>query len=248
MARFILLFFYIQSATASSVLLIGDSHTVGPFGQSLHNLLTDHYNQVITLGHSSSAAYHWMSERDFKLSGGIFHKATRSNSSRLHPNPPASWRTRVSVPKMDTILQTPYVHESWKNELGEFATPETAVIALGANDTNIVATPAGERRSSGYLQRGQAINDLIRLIISKGMKCVWIAPPAGLKIPQSSLDITYQMISEFVGDQCSIFSSRHYKSEGCDGIHFSCASQRPKAIQWANEVIKFIQNPLVQSN
>lgn len=230
----------LSTASASSVLVIGDSHTAGPFGSTIHSLLSREFDHVVTLGHSSSAAYHWVMDKDYKLSGGKFNQMFLKGSQYKDPNP-TNWRLKVSVPKLSLVLNDNAYHTKWKKIAGENLKADIVVIALGANDARTIANQDGTIRPNGYRQRKEAIIDMIAAVKQSGAKCVWIAPPNGIKKKEANQKAVYAYLKDAINSECPMMDSQHYKSTGCDGVHFSCSSQRPKAIKWAKEAFKFIK-------
>ena len=229
----------LATATASSVLLIGDSHTAGPFGSKIHSLLSSEFDHVVTLGHSSSAALHWVNDKEYKLSGGKFNQMYLNSSQYKDPNP-THWTEKVSVPKLSEVLNDNAYHSKWKSIAVQNLKADVVVIALGANDARTIANQDGSIRPSGYKLRKAAIIDMISSIKHTGAKCVWIAPPNGIKKTVANQKAVYDYLIDAVNNECPMMDSQHYKSTGCDGVHFSCASQRPKAIKWAQEAFHFI--------
>lgn len=240
-AFIILLALSISNITlAKSVLLIGDSHTAGPFGSKLHSLLSSEYEQVVTLGHSSSAASHWVNPKEYLLSGGKFNQMFLKGQQVRDPNP-THWRIKVKVPKLTEVLNDNAYHADWKQLAGENLRADIVVIALGANDARVIANPDGSIRAAGYKLRKAAIIDMIAAVKQSGAKCVWIAPPHGSKKTDANQRAVYAYLKDAIADECPMMDSNHYKATGCDGYHFSCSSQRPKAIKWANEAFDFVK-------
>lgn len=242
MKSLVILFCLLSLTTtfASSVLVIGDSHTAGPFGTKIHSLLSTQFNHVVTLGHSSSAAFHWVKETDYKLSGGKFNQMSINRSQHLDPNP-THWREKVSVPKLGSVLNDNAYHSKWKAIVGENLKADIVVIALGANDARTIANPDGSIRPNGYKVRKAAIRDMIAAVKQSGSKCIWIAPPNGIKKSPANQKAVYSYLKDAINSECAMMDSQHYKATGCDGVHFSCSSQRPKAIKWAQEAFQFIK-------
>lgn len=227
-------------AYSQSVLVIGDSHTAGPFGSEIHRLLSIEFEQVVTLGHSSSAAYHWVSSKDFKLSGGKFNKMFFNQKQYKDPSP-THWREKVSVPKISAVLKNNAYHAKWRKASNTDLKADLVVIALGANDARVIANSDGQVRTNGYNQRKSAITKLIKEVKASGASCVWIAPPNGIKKTEANQSALYSFLEDSIALECPMMSSNHYKATGCDGVHFSCSSQRPKAIKWAMEAFEFIK-------
>lgn len=236
----LLSFICLSTASASSVLVIGDSHTAGPFGSKIHSLLSSEFDHVVTLGHASSAAIHWVSEKDYKLSGGKFNQMFLKGSQYKDPNP-MNWRVKVSVPKLSSVLNDNAYYHEWKRIAGENLKADIVVIALGANDARIIANQNGTIRPAGYKVRKAAIRDMIASVKQTGAKCIWIAPPNAIKKTEANQKAVYAYLKDAINSECPMMDSQHYKSTGCDGLHFSCHSQRPKAIKWAKESFEFIK-------
>lgn len=234
------------SVNAANILMVGDSHTAGPFGQYMRNELAKNHN-VAVYGHSSSAAHHWMSVKTYEFTGGIFHGI--GIEGKRYNNPyPIHWRKKAPTPKYKDFLNNMLKYSEWTQKVGVIK-PNVAVIALGANDSKTISNSRGEIRELQYSQRQEAILRMLELVRENNLKCIWIGPPhSELKsIPQEETLDKY--LIEAVSNQCDYFSSRHYKAKKwlpqCDGMHFSCNStSRAIAKEWALEASEFINSIL----
>src|SRR5690606_18499893 len=92
---------------------IGDSHSVGPYGQRLFSLLrNDEYNLAL-YAHSSISAIHWTSTKTSKLSGGLLHQMFLDGELYTHPYP-THWRERVSTISFIPLLENMIHHPQWR--------------------------------------------------------------------------------------------------------------------------------------
>lgn len=223
------------SADGKSLLIIGDSHTAGIFGKELHHKMTDHFKQVVTLGHASSAPIHWIDDKSYRLSGGVFNQLFLNGKTYKNPRP-TDWREKVLVPKIKRVLKDNAYHQSWKQPNALKA--DVIIIALGANDARAIADENGHPRPWTLSQRAQAIQKMLDLIADK--QCIWIGPPNGIKKPQANQEFLYEYLADQVQNRCTFFSSNHFKVTTCDGIHFNCAAGKEKALEWVSEVESFI--------
>lgn len=231
----ILLFIISNIALSKDILLIGDSHTAGPFGKLLHKKLTASHN-IVTLGHASSAAIHWMSDTNYKLSGGVFNEMHLNGRDFNNPHS-THWREKVIVPKFKALLKNASYHIEW----GQVFRPELIIIALGANDARSISDEQGRVRESEYKRRQSAITAMLDAI---KVPCLWIGPPNGIKKPQANQKTLYKYLEEAIIGRCEFLSSNHYMVRGCDGVHMNCSSEMHNAKSWVAESYKFIQNNL----
>jgi hypothetical protein len=226
---------------AQQVLIIGDSHTAGIFGKELHKSMTQHFSQVTTLGHASSAPLHWVDDSEHLLSGGVFNQLFYRNQTYTNPNP-THWLEKVKVPKLKAVLENNAYHASWKQSIGSEVKAETIIIALGANDARAISDSDGTPRPSTLNVRSKAIQEMLSLLGDR--KCLWVGPPNGIKKPQANQAFLYKYLKKQVGQRCEFFSSNHIKVNVCDGIHFNCRAGRKMALLWVNEVTDFILQKL----
>jgi hypothetical protein len=243
MKKLITLFFcsFTLTGFAQNILVLGDSHSAGPFGSELHRLLSIEYNQVVTLGHASSAALHWVDNKAYQLGGGVFDQMSIEQKQYLNPNP-TDWRVKVAVPKLESVLANNAYYAQWKTIAKKDLKADIVVIELGANDAKTIADDSGNIIHNGYQIRLKAIQTMIDQVIESGAKCIWIGPPHGIKKTDKNQAALYRFLVEAIDGRCPMFNSNHYKATGCDGVHFSCSSQAPKARAWASEAFSFIQN------
>jgi hypothetical protein len=223
---------------AKNVLVIGDSHMAGPFGPKIHDLISKNHH-VVTLGHASSAAYHWMDPSLYTLSGGVFNQARIDGKNYYNPNP-THWSVKVKVPKFSPLLENALYHEEWRADQTNAFKPDVVIVELGANDTKIIADENGRIITSGYKQRKDALLKMVTQIKESKAECIWVGPPDGVKKNPLQVKILYDLLNETVATDCRFFDSLHYKASVCsDGVHFSCGSDMAKARLWATEVFEF---------
>lgn len=230
----------VSSSYAKNVLIVGDSHTVGPYGHTLFNLVQKTGNNVSVYGHSSSAPIQWMSDVSTKLTGGAYHEHASSGKNLTYKFP-SDWRVPIETISFKKLLTDIRYHASWKTSVT--MKPDLVIISLGANDYNAVTDTSGKINSYQYELRQKAITSMIDSVDAVGAKCVWVLPPDGIKKDSKRQAILYKFLTDAIQNRCEVFNSLKYKTTGCDGIHFSCASQEHKALSWANEVMDSLIAP-----
>lgn len=228
----------------ANILVIGDSHTAGPFGSFLHDDLVEKFPRetVVTLGHSSAAPTHWWSSNRVRLDDGVSHHLSSNGINQRFSIP---WRAHrlYPVPKLRNLLKNMLHQRSWRRAIGHEITPDVVVFALGANDRRIISTNNGEPTRS-YPDRRQIISDMVSEVKGMGLRCIWIAPPHSITRPLAVGDLTYQYIVEAVKERCPIYDSRKYVARYCDRVHFNCRRAIPTARRWAGEVADFVKDNL----
>ncbi|MDA8791781.1 hypothetical protein N9N67_00975 [Bacteriovoracaceae bacterium] len=233
-----LTFLFLSSSTFSmkSILLIGDSHTAGYFGKKLHSYIVERNHDLVTLGHASSAPFHWINQKEYYLSGGVYNQATVSNVDYNHPNPPSHWSKKVNVPKFTPLLENMIYHSKWRSKIQNSIIPEFVIIALGANDLGFL----GEVGSKKYNNHKKYAQSMVEFLKDKSIPCVWIGPPSGTKKDPIKNNIVYKYLNETVSSYCPLYDSRKYIAECPDGRHFNCKSSFPRANEWARDVSRFV--------
>lgn len=236
--------FLTLSTAQADILFVGDSHTVGPFGTFTHkNLAKDHPDKMIMVyGHSSSAPIHWMSSKPIKLSGGLNHHMSYQDKYLPHPNLPDWHELQNSIPLLP-LLDNPVLHPSWKVKIPMKAQLDTVIFALGANDRNAVSTDAGTRTEE-FEKRVEIVDKMLIEVESRGLKCIWIGPPASISRSKAKEQTTQDYLVKAIKGRCPMFDSRKFVAKYCDQVHFNCPPAIPEARQWANEVSEFINQNL----
>lgn len=217
----------------ADILMIGDSHTVGPFGKLLHKELARAYQNemILVYGHSSSAPLHWMNVRPFELSGGISHHVSY-NEFYLEKTP--DWRIKQPTLNFNKLLDNPVVYKEWENVLPQMPVIDTVIIALGANDRAVI--------SSQYQKRLKILDEMVSEISVRGHKCIWIGPPTSSKVNTTQDDLTHQYLLEGIKGRCAFLNSRKFVAKWCDQVHFSCPEGLPEVKKWATEAAQFIMS------
>lgn len=224
------LLFLTSIAQAKNVLLIGDSHSVGPYGQKLFELLRNDGHNVALFAHSSSAPLHWTADTPSKLTGGVLHKLSVEGKLYLHPNP-THWREKVETIPFAPLLQNMLYHQEWKQKV-DILVPDYVVVSLGANDYFSLTNERGEYQRENFLRRQKAIISLL-----EGVKdCTWVFPPKMKKNHEERYQKLYKFLEESIQNRCEIVYSQEFQATGCDGVHFSCASELYKGHAWAKKV------------
>lgn len=237
------------ASTGMNILMIGDSHTAGPFGQYVHQSVAAQAGvNIITYGHSSSAALHWLSERRHKLSGGVYHHLSAHRTINPYElirmdNPhPTDWREAVEVPLYEPLVSDIALHEEWKSRGFPTEKADIVVIALGANDRGFIFNANGSLNQNAFDRHVTLNRELAQIATANGARCLWIGPPHGRTKTDEQQAALYRMLGEALeGTSCQLVSSNHYKAMGCDGVHFNCSSELPNARAWATEMSNYIK-------
>lgn len=209
--------FAVPAAAADTILVIGDSHTVGAFGRNLDDVLrrTDG-NRVATYGICAASPQSFLSETPHHC-GYLLRDFNR--------NQPAKWlgkrvyKSTVSDGKGGTrevtMIKTPPLDQLLTDHV-----PTLTVVALGANAIS-----------------ADMIAKTLKLIHASNSVCVWIGPPDTRKRSTDKIDAIYKTLrdnkvtesvtlAEAKTDSCRLidsfsFSYLRYPEKGGDGSHYS---------------------------
>lgn len=185
------------------VLIIGDSHSYGPFGE----VLDAHYRKqgmsVSSYASCGSSPSTWVkTSSNFKSTNcGFWSKDSAGREVRVQSH---------KLPSMTEAINK--------------VNPQLTVVSLG---TNILASPAN------ITQELKFVDQMISKIKEKGSECVWIGPPDLSKNPfKANLAVGVGKIKKVVEDEgCKFIDSRSYTKYPAgksDGIHYGPKDSR----QW----------------
>ena len=231
-------------AFSKDVLMLGDSQMVGPMGYKLHKLLIENQNinSVIQYSHSSSAPIHWLSTKQYKLTGGISHKYSYKFEkifSLNHPNPP-HWRVPYMASKLSKVMDLIFLHENWQTMQNTFNF-DLAIVALSGNDLRAIFNN-GKTNQTSYKIRKAYLEEYVQVIESNFKECVWVLAPRGSRKNDVDLNNLYKLYKSVLDRSiCTVVESKEFNADMCDGIHFSCSKGRATAYQWANKIYNSIE-------
>lgn len=197
------------------VLHIGDSHTVGIYGQEMDKHLRKTGAQVATYGSAGSSPKWWMTGQTTR--SGFFSRDAEEKTTR-----PAKWNDPHPTPKL-------------KNLLEEFR-PNVVVFSLGAN--LIGANPStieSQMREIADLAKSYG-TEIIWVGPPDGRES---------KKPTSKQSELYETLSRVARDYGSFIDSRpltEYPKTGGDGVHYWGKEGTRIAKAWAEDVFDQIQS------
>jgi len=231
MIRFLAVLLLACAATASAgetILIIGDSHTAGPFGGALDDALrAAPGTRVATYGVCSARPHSYFSETPHGCGRRFqdFDKQAPAKwlGSRVYrqQRPDGKGGTREVE-----FVKTP----AFEQLLGDHS-PTTTVVALGSNLPISAAS----------------VKKTLALIHESGAACVWVGPPNMRKPSQAQMDEVYATLEkngvtttatleEARKNKCRLIDSRafpalRYPESGGDGTHYQGALT-PLGKQW----------------
>jgi hypothetical protein len=214
------------------VLMIGDSLSVGPFGDSLQDFLISTFSdaQVGFIAACGSSPEHWLqSEPQFVSKCGYRLKnpkdSSKSQVGRFEDGrPPRPY----PVPKLETTLNY------WKADL--------VIVQLGTNWFDVLA----ESQSEHVMANLDGILDHFAQVIAKcpsHPKLIWVTPPDCYKFRKVQSLVTAAIKRAASRNQFRVIdSSKMIQYEpgksGGDGVHLATAS----ADEWAEKVKKQLRS------
>jgi hypothetical protein len=214
------------------VLMIGDSLSVGPFGDSIQDFLVSTFSnaQVAYIAACGSSPEHWLqSEPQFVSKCGYRLKNPKdpgkSEVGRFEDGKPPK---PYPVPKIETTLNY------WKADL--------VIVQLGTNWFDVLA----ESQSEHALANLDSILDQFARVIAKSPshpKLIWVTPPDCYKFRKVQSLVTSAIRRAGARNQFRVIdSSKMIQYEpgksGGDGVHLASAS----AEEWAEKVKKQLRS------
>lgn len=234
--RFLLLLLLAVPAAAGNILVVGDSHTAGAFGQNLDDSLrADVNSRVATYGVCSARPESYLSETAHGC-GWLFRGPDKKA--------PAKWlggrvtKVKQKNGKGEEVL-VDYVKTPELAQLIADHTPDVVVVALGSN---MPATDA-------------SIDKVLELVHKSGASCFWVGPPDMRKPSRKAVNGVYRQLDDrgitvtaSLKDACRLIDSRdftylRYPKEGGDATHYN-GELAGMAARWGKETAAAIRKAL----
>jgi len=245
-ARFIAFIFVIAASFASTafgfavgpksasvlspkkVLMIGDSLSVGSFGDRMQDFLVSTFSdaQVGYIAACGSSPEHWLQSEPLFVSkcGYRIKNPKDSSKSQVGRYEDGKAPRQYPVPKIETTLN------DWK--------PDLVIVQLGTNWFDLLA----ESQSETVIASLDAILDRFAQAVEKSPshpKLIWVTPPDCHKFRKVQSLVTSAIKRAASRNQFRVVDSSkmiHYEPgrSGGDGVHLATAS----ADEWAEKVTK----------
>jgi len=217
-------------AAAETILVVGDSHTVGAFGAHIDDALRAvKGNRVATYGVCSSRPQSYLSESAHGC-GHVFRDFDKK--------PPAKWlgsrvykelRKVKGADKEVQMVKTP--------ELGQLLTDHTPGVVIVALGSNIPIN-------------GASVTKTLAMIHKAGAACLWVGPPNMRRPTKDEVDEVYATLAKnkvdasvtpeaAKKDSCKLIDSREYSylrypEKDGDGTHYM-GKLTPLAAKWGDD-------------
>jgi hypothetical protein len=205
------------SVLSTTVLLLGDSHTIGPFGQKLDQLMRAQLTQQLYTYASCGSTADWFLTGKNSLCG-----------------------TWSSTPKDGSIFNTTGATPIAGQLITRFK-PKMTIVALGTNyATRDLKNP--DQRTAIKNE----MSELAKLIRKSGSVCFWVSLPDTKTFKKKQQDIV-MLTQESVSSSCTVIDSlkiSNYPNTCSDGIHYNCADGINAANGWAKKVFEIILSAL----
>jgi hypothetical protein len=196
------------------VLHIGDSHTVGIYGQEIDKHLRSTGAKVESYGSAGSSPSWWL--KGTTTRSGFYGKDETGKTDR-----PADWRTPRQTPKLNTLLDR--------------FQPNVVMVSLGANLINADAkTIEREVRQIGDMVKAQGAK-VVWVGPPDGRES---------NKPTSKQNALYQTLQRVASEYGDFIDSRpytEYPKSGGDGVHYWGKEGTRIATEWASKVFDDIQ-------
>lgn len=209
--------FFSGTVSAAEILVVGDSHNVGPFGDALYKTLGDEMAvevRSVGLAGASGTTFSSDKEKQRTLRSGYAHRRKGENVVIRHGKP-------VTVPKLSDLI---------KEE-----DPKVVVVELGDNFAGYASTV-----SDGSIRN--QVDLVLKQIESKSPapRCFWVTPiwtsregTGAYKKTNARLYKVNKLIKDAAGTRCTVLDSTQdlgLKKDEIkvlsDGIHFGLDSGR----------------------
>ncbi len=213
---------------AGRILVIGDSLTVGGFGETLQELLITRYGSenVFVYGSCGSAPQHWLSVEPPHVTRCGYRERTPQRTIVLEykngQRPPP-----VQTPKIDRLL--------WMHK------PQVVIVQLG---TNWFDDLLGRNSDEEKKKMAQALDRLAASL--RGKQVIWILPPDTTKFSHAVQNEVRQLIAKagrtWRFDWIDSVQLTHYVNgrTGSDGVHYNSEA----GADWARGVMKQLQKKI----
>jgi hypothetical protein len=217
---------FAASRRSLPILMVGDSLTVGGFGEALEEYLLQRFgsNNVMIFACCGSSPEHWLRSGPSYITKCGYREQT-PRSSLLYDFDRGRRPRRVLTPKLEDLVAKYH--------------PKTVIVQLGTNWMDgMHANPA--RDQSTY---GEILDRFIAAIHSQPdtvRKIIWITPPDSSRYSKSVQTRVRNLIKTAAGrDSFQIIDSSrmtHYVrgQSGSDGVHYKSAAAK----EWANRVTR----------
>lgn len=212
---------------SSKVLLIGDSLTVGPFGDQVEAWLLQNLgpSRVAVYGSCGSSPESWLaSHKNFVTPCGFRETTSQGHilQEYQHNHRPGP----VSTPKIETLMAK--------------YRPQIVIIQLGTNHFDTLQRE-GKHSVTQLEDIYEAFANAVYGPGSSARMVIWITPPDSSKFPKWVQDEVEHLISSTNQRHgFYTFQSRHFThytpASGSDGVHYNSAA----AAAWAAPVIRML--------
>jgi lysophospholipase L1-like esterase len=210
------------------ILVIGDSLTVGGFGETLQELLVTRYGteNVFVYGSCGSAPQHWLTVEPPHVTKCGFRQRTPQRTLVLDykngQRPPP-----VQTPKIDRLL--------WQHK------PQVVIVQLG---TNWFDDLLGRNSDEEIKKMAQALDRFANSL--RGKQIIWVTPPDSTKFSKAVQDVVRKLIwraaKTWHFDLIDSSQLTHYVNgrSGSDGVHYNSEA----GADWARRVMKQLQSKI----
>jgi len=228
----------------NTILVLGDSHSMGHFGRVIHKKLKGQYpNAKVTL-----VAACGKGESGF-LSGGYAHCGVITYKPNGRIQRPKGCKknpcTEADGPECSEQGCRPKKLRQYLRRLK----PDLVILQMGSNSW-----------FKGSMKRGwpkveKHVGKMASLIEKAGAQCLWITAPDSTKRPADSQDAFAQLYERILEGRCQVFNSRpsHHpymdfaqgietagkKAKRNDGTHYGTLGAHGKTIQeqWVDDIL-----------